>query len=139
MNRATLKQLARDRIEDARILLGHGRWAAAYYLSGYALEAALKACVLKLVDETGVIFTDRKFAEKCWTHSTEVLMTQANLMPELAREIGANPALGGNWGTVQLWSEASRYHIKSESEARTLFDAITHDPDGVFSWIQRHW
>jgi HEPN domain-containing protein len=54
VNRAELRQLASDRIEDARILLAGGRWSAAYYLLGYAVETGLKACILKLVEETGV-------------------------------------------------------------------------------------
>lgn len=64
MNRAELKQLSMDRVGDAEILLANGRWAAAYYLLGYAVETALKACILKFVEETGVIFSDKKFAEK---------------------------------------------------------------------------
>jgi hypothetical protein len=139
VNRATLKQLAHERIEDARILLDQGRWSAAYYLAGYAIEAALKACILKFVDETGVIFTDRRFAEKCWTHSIEFLMTHADLMPQFGQDIGVNAALRGNWGLVLLWSETCRYQSKSESEARSLIHALTYDPDGIFLWIQRHW
>ena len=67
MNRTELHQLAHDRVEDARVLLDNGRWTAAYYLVGYAVETALKACILKFVEDTGIIFTDKKFAEKCWT------------------------------------------------------------------------
>ncbi len=139
MNRAELRQLAADRIEDARLLLANDRWTAAYYLVGYAVETALKACILKFVEETGVIFTDRKFAEKCWTHRFQDLVRQANLEPRLGQDISANPNLGGYWGVVEAWSEASRYGQKTEAESRDMFDAVTNDPDGVLPWIQRHW
>lgn len=139
MNRTELQQLANDRIEDARILLDRGRWTAAYYLVGYAVETGLKACILKFVEETGVIFTDKKFAEKCWTHDIEDLVKQANLEPKRGQDIGANATLGGYWGLVEVWTEVSRYEQKTEVEARNLYEAVTNDPDGVFRWIQRHW
>jgi len=139
VNRAELQQLASDRIEDARVLLDNGRWTAAYYLVGYAVEAGLKACILKFVEETGIIFTDKKFAEKCWTHRIEDLVKQANLEPKRGQDIAANPTLGGYWGVVEVWTEVSRYEQKTEAEARTLCDAVTNQPDGVFRWIQQHW
>ena len=40
-------------VTDARALLAAGCWAGAYYLAGYALECALKACILKFVEATG--------------------------------------------------------------------------------------
>jgi hypothetical protein len=55
VNRAELQQLASDRIEDARVLLDNGRWTAAYYLVEYAVETGLKACILRFVEETGII------------------------------------------------------------------------------------
>lgn len=139
MNRTELQQLANDRIEDARILLDNDRWTAAYYLVGYAVESGLKACILKFVEETGVIFKDKKFAEKCWTHRIEDLIRQANLWPKRAQDIGANPTLGGYWGVVEVWTEVSRYEQKTEADARNLYEAVTNDPDGVFRWIQLHW
>lgn len=139
MNRAELRQLATDRVEDARILLDHGRWTAAYYLVGYAVETGLKACILRFVDETGVIFTDKKFAEKCWTHRIEDLVKHADLEPKRGLDIAANPTLGEHWDLVEAWTEVSRYEQKTEAEARNLYDAVTHDPDGVLRWIQQHW
>ena len=53
-------------------LLSAGRWSRAYYLAGYAVECGLKACVLAYVERTCVIFLDKKFSEKCWTHDVEV-------------------------------------------------------------------
>jgi len=139
MNRADLQQLANDRVEDARILLLQNRWTAAYYLVGYAVETALKACILRFVEETGIIFKDKKFAEKCWTHRIEDLVTQANLKPQLGLDIQANAALGGHWGVVEGWTEVSRYEQKTETEARNLYNAVTNVPDGAFRWIQQHW
>ena len=68
MNRTELQQLSDERIEDAKALLAVSRWPGAYYLEGYALECALKSCVLDYVGRrTEIIFEDKKFSEKCWT------------------------------------------------------------------------
>jgi HEPN domain-containing protein len=48
MNRTDLQILAEDRLKDAEVLLASGRFGAAYYLAGYAVECGLKACIAKL-------------------------------------------------------------------------------------------
>jgi hypothetical protein len=142
VSRADLQQLARERLRDAEILLAGGQWSGAYYLSGYAVECALKSCILHHIERTGMLFKDRKYLNKlaeCWTHDLFKLVDLANLTAELGLACGANPALDLDWGTVQLWKETSRYELKTEAEARALYEAITHDPDGVLKWIQFHW
>lgn len=139
MNRAMLRQLAQDRIADAAALLAAGRWTGAYYLAGYAVECALKACIMAYVEASGIIFSDKKFAEKCWTHNLEVLVGQASLTSLLNADLAANPNLTANWVTVRYWDETSRYRQKTQAEAQALYDAITANPDGVLRWIQNHW
>ena len=48
MNRADLQKLAEERLADAELLLANGRFGGAYYLSGYVVECALKACIAQL-------------------------------------------------------------------------------------------
>ena len=48
MTRTDLQLLAEERLSDAQVLLANGRFGAAYYLAGYAIECALKACIAKL-------------------------------------------------------------------------------------------
>ena len=139
MNRVELRALAQSRVGDARILLDNGRWAAAYYLIGYAVECGLKASILAFVERTGAIFRDRKFSDKCWTHDFEELAKQADLIPEIAAASAAGSPLAGYWGTASRWAETSRYEQKTEAEARQLYEAVTHDPDGVLRWLQTHW
>jgi hypothetical protein len=67
LTRTDLQQLADARIAEANALLAAGLWDGAYYLAGYAVECALKACIMAYVERTGVIFEDKKFSEKCWT------------------------------------------------------------------------
>ena len=139
VNRAQLRQLAEDRILDAACLLAGGRPAGAYYLAGYAVECGLKACIMAHVQNTGVIFQDKKYAEKCWTHDLEGLLVLANLKPTLDADTAAKPVLSGNWGIAKDWEETSRYQQRTQAEAQALYDAITNDPDGVLPWIRLRW
>lgn len=142
MNRPELQHLTRERLRDAEIFLASGQWAGAYHMAGYALECALKSCILKLVDDTGIIFTDKKYLDKlakCWTHDLVQLIDVAELTEEFGKARGSNPQLDAYWLTVQGWKEVSRYERKTEAEARKLFEAITNDPDGVLPWIQTRW
>jgi hypothetical protein len=139
VNRLELRQLAQDRLQDAAALLAAGRWSGAYYLAGYSVECGLKACIMAHVEATGVIFQDKKFSEKCWTHDLELLVVQANLKLALDALTAANGNFSGNWGTTKDWEETSRYQQKTQAEAQALYDAITANPDGVILWIQIHW
>ena len=139
MNRAELQQLSFERIEDARCLLAASRWSGAYYLTGYALECALKSCVLAYVERTGIIFEDKKFAEKCWTHDLETLVKQADLVTERGLAITANAQLGTNWLVAKDWSESTRYRLSTQQQSEKLFAAITDNSDGVLQWVKYHW
>ena len=80
MNRLQWQELAEMRLADARALLKAHRWSAAYYLAGYAVECGLKACILaRMSTAAEVIFDDKKFSEKCWTHALIDLVKLAGL------------------------------------------------------------
>jgi HEPN domain-containing protein len=51
MENTKLQELAELRLKDAEILLAAHRWDAAYYLLGYCIECALKACVARQFKE----------------------------------------------------------------------------------------
>ena len=127
-------------MRDAGALLKARRWSAAYYLAGYAVECGLKACVVAYVKKNlGVIFRDRKFSEKCWTHDFKELFRLAGLKARWDADIAANPALRRNWQLVENWNEAARYQRKKRPEAEELYQAIIDPADGVLPWIRNHW
>lgn len=139
MNRADLQRLSDDRVLDAEALLAAGRWSGAYYLSGYAVECALKAC---LAGRTNLHdFPDKAFAQKCYTHDLEELLVLARLKLKflLASTPAGNPALSLNWQVVKKWNEQARYEQKSEAEARALHQAVTDAADGVLPWVKGYW
>lgn len=139
MNRTELQRLSDERIEDAQTLLAASRWAGAYYLAGYAVECALKACVMAYIERTGVIFEDKKYAEKCWTHDIDILVKLAELTDQLDVAKAANPHLKSNWTLVKEWSEVDRYRFATQQRAEKLLDAITNHSSGVLTWIKKYW
>jgi len=140
VNRLEFQAMAEERIVDARVLLAGGQWSAAYYLAGYAVECGLKACIVKRVEAAaGVIFEDRKFSDRCWTHSIDELLKLAEVHIGHKADIATNPVLKDNWSVVQKWSERARYQTKPQDDARNLFDAITDPVNGVMQWIRVRW
>jgi HEPN domain-containing protein len=139
VNRTELQKLAEDRLLDAKALLDAGRWSGAYYLAGYAVECALKSCILSRIERTGFIFEDKEFAEKCWTHNVKDLVSLADLQTprEIANE--GNPELRTNWSIVESWSEISRSRETDEITAKTLYNAVINSTDGVLPWLRNHW
>jgi hypothetical protein len=142
VNRLDLQQLAQLRLEDAQVLLAGGRWAAAYYLTGYAVECGLKACLLRHLGDSASVFGEIGYLKRladCWTHDRDKLVGLAGLKTDLRTACGANPALNGYWGVTKDWQETSRYQQKTEAQAKALYEAVTQPPDGVYLWIQARW
>jgi HEPN domain-containing protein len=138
MNRADFRKLAIDRIADAKVLLAARRWAAAYYLAGYAVECGLKSCVIAYLMRTDQ-FPEKRFSEQCWTHSLRQLLALAGLKADLDAASTADPDLLANLEIVKDWSESSRYARTTKVKAEELYDAITDKKHGVLSWIKGHW
>jgi hypothetical protein len=140
VNRLQWQQFAERWLIDAKVLLDAHRWAAAYYLAGYAVECGLKSCVLvRLAATAEVIFDDKKFSEKCWTHSVVELVKLAGLEATRAADMAANPALRTNWLVVKDWDEKTRYQTATHQKAKQLYNAITDNANGVMQWIRAHW
>jgi hypothetical protein len=139
VNRAELQQMTKERLKDAKALLDAERWEFAYYVAGYAVECALKSSLLARMVHTAWVFQEKWKAQDCLTHDVGDLVNLAGLTKELNSMLAANPAFVAYWGIVSQWTVTSRYQAKTETEARNLYDAITHDPDGVLKWIQKFW
>jgi HEPN domain len=144
VNQKDLKQMAEERIKDAKALIDGNRWEFAYYAAGYAVECALKSCLLARMIYTGWVFDENVTkVDACRTHDFLELIRIAGLRDELNNALKASSAAGGefakNWDTVNKWKVSSRYEPKTEAEAQGLYAAITDDPHGVLKWIQNFW
>jgi HEPN domain-containing protein len=138
VNRTELRQLAEDRIADAVALLAAGRWSGAYYVTGYAVECGLKACIAKLTNQDDFP-PDRRFVEECYTHSLDKLINASGLKAGLDAEMARDVAFFQNWSVAKSWQESSRYEQRSEVQARELYAAVADDNNGVLQWVRRYW
>jgi hypothetical protein len=138
MNRTDLQQLAEARIADAEALMTQGRHACAYYVAGYSVECALKACIAKQIREHD--FPDKNIINKSYTHNLETLLGLSGIKNDFDTASAINQDLDINWATVKDWSERSRYDLsKTQLEAESLIDAITSEPNGILTWIKDLW
>jgi len=139
LDRVTFQAIAQVRIEEAESLLTAmpSRPDGAYYLAGYAVECALKACICKGYAQHQ--WPEKVFVLDCHTHSIEKLLGLAGLESLRKAAMAANPQLGQNWLIVKDWNENARYLQHSIPVAQRLVAAINHAQDGVLTWIKAHW
>ena len=137
MNRADLQRLSRLRIQESRGLFRTKMYSGAYYLAGYSIECALKACIAKNTEKFE--FPDKARVVKSYVHKPSELIDVANLSGIFQQARQANPKLQASWNVVNNWSEQSRYTIWSRADADAMIDAVGKLRDGVLPWIKLHW
>jgi hypothetical protein len=138
MHRSDFQKLAAIRVLDAKALYAAGQFQGAYYIAGYAIECALKACLcrqFKLHD-----LPDRKLVLDAYTHDLVDLVRLAGLKQVLDVNIRAHSAFGANWAVVKDWSEQERYKSgRNQLEASDFISAVTARKQGVLAWLKQHW
>lgn len=133
MTRKDFQKLSRVRLVEARILLDQGCYSGAYYLAGYAVECALKACIAR---ETRRHDFPPRDAREFYVHHLPKLLEFAKLHKAILEEA---VEIRLNWDFVKQWNEGSRYEIKSDSDALALLRAIEDRRYGVLTWIRKYW
>lgn len=139
MNRDDFRRLAQARLEDARVLLNAGRYAAAYYIAGYSIECALKACICRNTKQFD--FPPRE-ASQYYQHDLLRLSALAQIEAELEQERKIDSTLAAYWSVVKDWKEDSRYQEigpNAEQAARNLIEAVSDDQHGVLQWLSKYW
>jgi HEPN domain-containing protein len=138
MNRADFRRLAGMRLREAQILLKNRQYSGAYYLCGYAVECALKACIAK---RTGryEFPPDRRTVERLYSHDLAGLAIEAGL-DDLIRSNGtAHPDFLNNWAITKNWSEQARCVTWSAADAKDLLSSVSEPNHGVLKWLEQHW
>lgn len=138
LNRKILQTLAGNRLEEGRILLANKQWTGAYYLTGLAVECALKACLARAVKRHD--YPDKKFVNGMYQHDLQNLIgLDASLLAALQADMALDSKLEANWKTVKDWDDEKRYDIVDEQEARSLYEATVKKSSGVMPWIRGRW
>ena len=119
-------------------MLTAGHPAGAFYLAGYAVECALKACIARKVREHDFP-PDPETVRQIYSHRLPALLLRAGLEGQLRKDALGGSPLDKNWGTVLDWKEDSRYRPVDAVEASTLYNAIADPQNGVLEWLQRNW
>ena len=134
MNRNDFRALARLRLREARALRDRSLWSGCYYLSGHAVECALKACIARSTKRYD--FPEKKRVQDSHTHDLGALLKLAGLAATLPRDATAHPTIGLNWSVVKDWSVETRYN--QSVTAQTALD-LYRAAAGVISWLRQYW
>lgn len=127
------------RVEDAKTLLDNGRYEGSYYLAGYSVECALKACIAKLT-RLHDFPPSKKIVEAVYSHDLNRLMGVSGLRSEFDASSKVDTVLARNWSEVSDWSEQARYEAAiTEPMAHGIYVAITDGTHGVLTWLMKYW
>ncbi len=138
MNRGDFQELAELHLLHAKALLDAELYSGAYYVCGYVIECALKACICKGTNQFD-FYPSPDESRAAWSHDFGRLVRAADLESEFNAARAADPDLDVQWGSVEEWSHDSRYEPRGKREAQELFLAISDPEHGVFSCIKQHW
>ena len=137
MNRSDLKSVAEIRLKEAKALLNKRYYDGAYYLTGYAVECALKSCIAKKTKRYD--FPDRRIVNDSYTHDLNQLIKVAGLQEALNSEMQRDRDFEVHWAIVKDWSEGSRYERYDAAAAKSIYTAVSDDRHGVLRWLKRLW
>ncbi len=135
--KSELEVLAQEKLDDAAARLAGNRWSSGYYLAGYSVELALKACIAKVFRADTI--PDKDLVNATYSHNFRSLVGTAGLNADLRSREQTDANFAANWGVVNSWSPNARYMRATQQQAEELFRAISDQDDGVFAWIKAYW
>jgi len=131
------RRLAEMRLWESSALLAVGHYSGAYYLAGYAVEGALKACICK--QQPGQVFPSRSAVPSVYTHDVERLTRVAGLETLLRNESASDAVFASYWTVAKDWTEQSRYAFPRRVDAEHLYIAVSDVGHGVLRWLRQYW
>jgi hypothetical protein len=138
VNRSDFQQLAELHLQHSKALLEAGLYSGAYYICGYVVECALKACICSQTNQFD-FYVHPKVAGKAWSHEFAKLIEVSGLEVEFKAARQGDRDLDVNWKTAEDWSEDSRYEPRGQREAEDLLKAVSDADHGVLSCTRRYW
>jgi hypothetical protein len=132
--------LAELRMDEGKALLDKKFYAGAYYLLGYAVECALKACICKHIKRNHI--PHKKFVDKFFDHNLEKLLNlSGDKTKKFQKRMKKDPVLDRHWSSIVIkWKETVRYNPNVEPEnAKYFYKALTDDEHGVLTWLKKCW
>lgn len=136
MNRLEFQGLAIERLDDAKALVAAGRYSGAYYVAGYAVECALKACISKRTNQDDF---PPQTKNGYYTHEINALRKAAGLDGDFYREAKGDKEFEDYWSVVINWTAETRYEQRDQTAAVDLLTAIEDPQHGVLQWLKKNW
>jgi hypothetical protein len=137
MTKQLLELLAGERLKESKILIDNGCFSGAYYLAGYSIECAIKACIAKQINQHEI--PTKVLINQFYVHDLEKLIKLAGIGTELDEKSSSDSSFKINWSLVRVWDESARYKEWTEIEATEIYNAISNLKGGILSWIQQYW
>ena len=134
--RKDFQRLTELRVKEASILAKSGNQRGAYYLAGFAVECALKACIAKKTRRHDFP-PGPNHARSAYSHDLGDLLKLAGLADQHDIEMNTNQQFLKNWGIIKEWRVDCRYET-SGLNGSDMIDALSSQ-DGVLNWIKLHW
>jgi HEPN domain-containing protein len=138
VNRSDFQELAELHLQHAKALLDAQLYSGAYYMCGYVVECALKACICRKTNQFD-FYPRPEEARDAWTHKFTKLIGVSDLDEEFEAARRSDVALDVNWKEVDDWAESSRYEPRGQKKAEELFAAVSDPHHGVLACIKRYW
>ena len=136
MNRSDFQELSELHLQHAKALLEVRLYSGAYYMCGYVVECALKACICKRINQYEFY---PKEAQKAWSQKFKDLISLAEVAEKIKDDRRVDETLNIHWKVAEGWSVESRYERPLRREAEDLFAAVSHTVHGVLACIKRYW
>lgn len=137
MNREDFIALSELRQKEAETLLSSALYHGSYYLAGYSVECAVKACICKQTQAYD--FPDKKLADQAWQHDLKSLIAVAGLATEFQDARNADKRLEVNWAIVRTWTAEKRYELNVSRSLAEDFHAACARKSGILPWVRARW
>src|SRR5437868_11244423 len=134
LKRTDLQSIAQAKVDDAHLLFQNGRFSNSYYLAGYAIEIALKACIAAQISAETI--PDKDILRKVLNHEFPVLVGLAGLATALKEQQDSDSLFAANWAIVSEWNPDVRYESTDSTAAQQMLSALTDAASGVLQWIR---
>lgn len=137
MTKQLLELLTVERLSESKVLLDNKCYNGAYYLAGYSMECALKACIAKQINSNEI--PSKLFINEFYVHDLDRLIKLAGIEQDHKNKLKSDSDFKINWSIAQKWTESARYKEWTEVEANELYNAINNLKGGILSWLQQYW
>ena len=136
-NRTDLQINALKKLDDAVALVQIRSYSNAYYISGYAIELGLKACIAEQISVETI--PDKDIIKGILSHDFVALLGLAGLADEHKAMKKRDLRFAANWAIALQRSPDARYDSSGHDAARSLIEAISEPKSGILTWIKTYW